>query len=59
MGSLQALSTAYRLISTGFIEAAVVVVASHLVDPKLSIQYFALNLLSPDGLSRVFDKSGN
>lgn len=58
-GSLQALTTACRLLSEGFIEAALVGGSSHILFPSLSLQYIGLEFLSPDGLSRAFDKSGN
>ncbi len=58
LGSLQALHTAYKRISEGSIQAAVVGVTSCLVDPKFSLQYIALSHLSQDGICRAFDKSG-
>lgn len=46
-------------MANGTVDAAIIGVASNIVDPKLSFQYLNLGLLSQDGLCRAFDKYGN
>lgn len=59
LGGYDAFRVANEQISAGRIEAAVVAVTSNIVDPIISYSYAHLNLLSPDGFCRSFDKNGN
>lgn len=59
LGGMESLAMGYKYVSDGFVDAAIVGVSSSIVEPKISLQFIPLGLLSPDGLTRVFDKSGN
>ena len=49
---------AYKLISEGFVEAAIVGAVSSIADPLYSLQYHSLGILSSDGITRPFDELG-
>lgn len=59
LGGMEALATGYKYVSDGFVDAAIVGVSASIIDPKVGLQFVALGLLSPDGCTRAFDKSGN
>ncbi|KAL6953875.1 fatty-acid synthase system [Sarracenia purpurea var. burkii] len=57
-GSLTALNEAYKSVSEGHVEAAIVGVVTAIQSPTLAINLTHMNLLSPDSATRVFDKNG-
>ncbi|KAL6953870.1 hypothetical protein U1Q18_045553 [Sarracenia purpurea var. burkii] len=58
-GSLNALHEAYKNVSMGHVEAAIVGVASTIQHPLMAVSLNNMNLLSPDSVTRVFDKNAN
>ncbi|XP_065222314.1 fatty acid synthase-like [Planococcus citri] len=59
LGGLEALSTAYHNIAVGRIDAAIVGVASSVIDPKISVNFFKMGYLSPDSICRAFSQDAN
>lgn len=57
-GGLEALTAAYENLLEGRIEAAIVGASASFIDPKVSLNYLLMGILSSDGLSRVFDAQG-
>lgn len=57
-GNLTALDAAYKNVSEGHVEAAIVGVATAVQNPMLSVNLFNMGLLSPDSVTRVFDTNG-
>ncbi|KAK3875727.1 hypothetical protein Pcinc_019416 [Petrolisthes cinctipes] len=57
--SMVALQQAWRAVSEGEIEAAVVGGTNLTLKPQNSMQFNALNMLSADGKCKAFDASGN
>lgn len=58
-GGLDNLAMAYKNISEGFCDAAIVGAVSSILDPHSSLEYVKIEeVLSPDGITRPFDKSG-
>ena len=57
-GGLEALTIASKYVAEGLVEAAIVGAASSIVDPRYSLQFASLGLLSPDGVTRPFDAFG-
>ncbi|KAL6953873.1 fatty-acid synthase system [Sarracenia purpurea var. burkii] len=58
-GNLTALDAAYKNVSEGHVEAAIVGVATAVQNPMLSVNLFNMGLLSPDSVTRVFDTNAN
>lgn len=58
-GGIDALTAAYENLTNGRIDAAIVGASASLIDPKLSLNYQLMGMLSADGLCRVFDAQGN
>ena len=57
-GGLESLAMAYKLVSEGFVEAAIVGAVSSIADPRFSLQLYGLGILSSDGTTRPFDECG-
>lgn len=45
-------------MSEGIVDAAIVGVASSIVDPRPNLLYLPFGMLSPDGVTRPFDEWG-
>ncbi|XP_019359228.1 PREDICTED: fatty acid synthase isoform X1 [Gavialis gangeticus] len=57
--SLLALEIAYKAISHGQCDTALVGGSSIMLKPNTSLQFMKLGMLSPDGACKAFDASGN
>ncbi|CAG9832335.1 unnamed protein product [Diabrotica balteata] len=57
--SLFALENAYRDLRLGLVDRAILCAANLILHPNITIQFARLGVLSPDGLCKVFDKTGN
>lgn len=57
-GSFAALNEAYRSISQGHVEAAIVGVFSAVLHPIFALHLVRMNFLSMDAITRAFDKCG-
>ncbi|KAG5674367.1 hypothetical protein PVAND_004341 [Polypedilum vanderplanki] len=57
--SLFAMDHAFRDIKSGRTDAAIVAGVGLIFKPTMSLQFKRLNMLSPDGMCKAFDESGN
>ncbi|XP_034937434.1 fatty acid synthase [Chelonus insularis] len=57
--SLYAMHQAIMSIKTGLCDAAIVAGSNLLLKPTSSLQFHRLNMLSPEGMCKAFDASGN
>ncbi|XP_003464876.2 fatty acid synthase [Cavia porcellus] len=57
--SLMALHNAYQAIRSGECPAAIVGGINTLLKPNTSVQFMKLGMLSPDGMCKSFDQTGN
>ncbi|CRK93737.1 CLUMA_CG007265, isoform A [Clunio marinus] len=57
--SLFAMDQAFRDIKSGRCDSAIVAGVGIILKPTMSLQFKRLNMLSPDGMCKAFDESGN
>lgn len=57
--SLFAMAQAFEDMRLGRCDAAIVAGAGLILKPTMSLQFKRLNMLSPDGMCKAFDESGN
>uniref|UniRef100_W4VRN6 Fatty acid synthase n=1 Tax=Corethrella appendiculata TaxID=1370023 RepID=W4VRN6_9DIPT len=57
--SLFAMDQAFLDMKTGRCDAAIVAGCGLILKPSMSLQFHRLNMLTPDGMCKAFDESGN